>query len=278
MQANPKIVILGEAKSGTTGLYFKIKNSISPNARCVFEPKGYQYHSEAGDNNRPVLAKVLFGNPKIFSYESFSSFDHKIFIVRDPRDRIISEMLFWVAESEMCQNNDRLNQYMKLLKQKEDSPQCISVFELVKQGRLLGGAKFDKVTWKNRIYERFGWIREFLRLNPEYFLLKYDDFISDNLTELEKYLGFQLLGEAKPVGFSEIVVRTKKSGDWKNWFLPEDVDYFRPAIDEFLSEYGFSIDWSLNENPIIDASYCTKYIKKTLKKRNCIADYQTEPS
>jgi hypothetical protein len=36
-----KIVIFGLAKSGTTALFYKIKNSLPPDTVCLFEPRSF---------------------------------------------------------------------------------------------------------------------------------------------------------------------------------------------------------------------------------------------
>ncbi len=267
MLGNTKVVILGEAKSGTSGLFFKLKNSIQKNTRCLFEPENYLYVPEPGDDRIPVLAKILFGNPSVFDYSSFACFDKKIFIVRDPRDRIISEMLFWVNESGFWQNERKLNTYMDLLQGKEVDPGSISVIDLIRTARSLDNPGFNWGSWTQRIEERFVWMFGFLDNNPDYYLLKYEDFVSDRLARLENYLGFPVRGEAEVAGWAEIVARTKGFGDWKNWFTPEDINYFKPILTKPIQRFGYSEDWDTNAIPIIKSEYCTKYVEKTINKK-----------
>ena len=83
-----KILIAGAPKTGTTALFYRIKNSLDGGVREMFEPRGYV--AEPGDGACHVLAKVLLDPLIDLDMESFSSFEKKIGIVRDPRDRLIS--------------------------------------------------------------------------------------------------------------------------------------------------------------------------------------------
>lgn len=264
--ANPKVVILGAAKSGTTGLFFKIRNSLPGNTRCLFEPDDYQYVPAPGDDSRPVLVKVLFGDPSRFDYRSFEKFDKKIFILRDPRDRVISEMLFWVCESNLWRNSAKFSGYLDMLRQKEQDPACLSVIDLVKAGRSLSDPHFSWTEWTEKIKRRLKWTEDFIRNNPQYFLLKYEDFVRAKLSELENYLGFALRGDAVVKGWADIVVRTKASGDWRNWFTKEDVDYYLPIMESFLRKFNYPGEWRIAPDPKIDAEDCTNYIIKTVEK------------
>lgn len=266
---NLKIVILGEAKSGTTGLFYKFKNSMPKTTRCVFEPKGYEYLPKFGDDARSVLIKALFGDPNRYRYHTFDKFDKKVFIVRDPRDRIVSEMLFWVCESSFWRDEAKLREFMDLLIKKENNPGSVSLVELIRLGRLLDNPTFKLESWKLRIVRRLELMREFLANNPGYFVLKYEVFVSGQLAELENYLGFSLKGKSDVTGFEDIVTRTKSYGDWKNWFTEKDIDFFRPYLESPLKQYGFSSDWSVNRNQVIQKDHGSGYVIKTLLKKGC---------
>src|SRR5687767_12482448 len=87
-----KILIAGLGKSGTTALFYLIASSLGkgPKPKLLFEPKECpaDLRSARGD----VVAKVLI-DPQL-NAASFSHFDRKITLIRDPRDRIISALLY----------------------------------------------------------------------------------------------------------------------------------------------------------------------------------------
>ena len=93
-----KIVIAGLPKSGTTALFYKIKNSLPRNAKGLFEP--FKYIPNPEDEKFDLVAKILFWPNRLEAdYDSWGCFDKKIMIIRDPRDRYISEFLYIVRHS-----------------------------------------------------------------------------------------------------------------------------------------------------------------------------------
>lgn len=83
-----KIVIFGLAKSGTTALFYKIKNSLPPDTVCLFEPRSFdpravkkkRIKSLLSHRREPdVLAKVLPFRPHDpADVDSFSHFERLI--------------------------------------------------------------------------------------------------------------------------------------------------------------------------------------------------------
>ena len=96
-QYPPRIAIFGQYKTGTTGLYYKIKNSLPASVRTLFEPQRFTTHPD--DATRPILAKVILGvsgAPNPIDYDSFLHFDRKVYLIRDPRDWTVSGLLFMI--------------------------------------------------------------------------------------------------------------------------------------------------------------------------------------
>ncbi len=84
----------------------------------------------------------------------------------------------------------------------------------------------------------------------------------NKIGKLEEYLGIKLHGEAVVDNWVSRVVRTKSSGDWKNWFLEEDIEYFRPIFREFMERYEYPDDWGVNAKPGIRREHCSEYVKR----------------
>jgi len=124
-----KILISGLGKSGTTALFFRIKNSMPENTKTLFEPEKYIPH--AHDQNKAVLAKILLYKPQEIDYESFSCFDKKILIIRDPRDRLIS-MLLYRAWNSFYGDDHKVSKFLELLRKKELRPSSVSVLNILR--------------------------------------------------------------------------------------------------------------------------------------------------
>src|SRR5262249_13533189 len=136
-----RVVIAGQPKTGTTALYFRIKNSVPPDAWCLFEPKEY-VPPAVGLNPKWVVAKVLIGRayargaeprPDGFyvDHESFATFDRKLHILRDPRDNLVSSLLYGVRHSSFYSSDRRLEQFLRLLQEKERNPSAVSMLQLL---------------------------------------------------------------------------------------------------------------------------------------------------
>lgn len=267
-----KIAIFGQWRTGTTGLFYKIKNSLPPKTPVYFEPSRYKKPFLCRDTGYE-LAKVILGsttqeNKDVANYEEFMHFDKKILIVRDPRDWLVSGLLFLIQQySSIYSNQDRMTNILELLAKKEGSPDSISV---VKISETILNAIPDRnldimVEWIQQQHEL---VYDFERGLDDYFLIKYEDFIDGMLSELQNYLGIKLEGEAlvDDVERSHIP-RTKNYGNWKNWYTEKDIEFFKPVFSSYLDKYGYPDSWETNSEKYIDPEYCSKYVKKTVQNR-----------
>ncbi|MCB0165375.1 MAG: class I SAM-dependent methyltransferase [Anaerolineae bacterium] len=264
---NPqKIAIFGQYRTGTTALFYKIGNSLPADMRALFEEQKYVPQPE--DANRWVLAKVILGvgMDQSIGYDSFLGFDKKIYVVRDPRDRVISQMLFLIRQSpSIYGHKDRLRHIQRLLTQKEQNPKSLSVIEILKH--IL--AYIPNHSWQKSIQwviRQHQWLPEFEMRLSDYVTIKYEDFVDERIEGLERYLEIPLAGSATVDPMFDYVVRTKSYGNWRDWFLEEDVKYFKPLLEGYIKRHHYSNDWSLNEQPHIQPEHCTQYIERTINK------------
>ena len=258
----PKIVIAGTSKSGTTALYFKIKNSMPRFARGTFEIR--RYEPRFFDNIFGVVAKI-FCHYKKEDLDTYKDFDKKILLVRDPRDIAISTLLYgggfeWIYNKD----KERILEWINLIMEKEKNPSSVSVKNL---GEYLLNNEGVNPFFKH--FERM--IKEtvnFRERYKDYFMLKYEDLIRGEISSLEDYLGFKLV-EHNTVGnkFSR-VVRTKGSDNWRNWFTEEDIAFFKSLLTEYLEKFEYNAaDWKLNENPKILPEHASGYVLRILNER-----------
>lgn len=82
-----------------------------------------------------MLAKIILGvdeSPK--KTESYMGFQKKIYLIRDPRDLVISGVLFKIQqEPSIYSRASRLDRIVDLLKEKKDNPRAVSVCNLLKE-------------------------------------------------------------------------------------------------------------------------------------------------
>lgn len=254
-----KIVIAGQYKSGTTAILTKIRSAMPASTLVLFEPRGYEA-STASD----VLAKILIDNPDYVDFASFDSFDRKILIVRDPRDNMVSRVLYRIFEHpDFCLDDDKVAQFVGLLRKKEADPKSVSLLELIGLFNRLKG-----VDTLGRLTKRATRGLEFHAERPDYFVYRYEDLVQSAFAPLESYLGLRLTHGAATVDRAVgRVTRTKGSGDWRNWFLEADVAFFRPHFATYMEHYGYGVDWSAAENPVVRPDHASEYVLRLVQEK-----------
>ena len=98
-----------------------------------------------------------------------------------------------------------------------------------------------------------------------FFVLKYEDFVNRNLSELENYLDFELTGSSNVPNEHKRVERTKRAGDWENWFTNYDIKYYKPLFREYMERYGYG-NWNLPDVQNISPDHGTTYILRLVKE------------
>ena len=126
---------------------------------------------------------------------------------------------------------------------------------------------------KSQLYLDFN--MEFHDRYPEMLAMKYEDVVDNQLEPIEKYIGFFLNGNSLVDAQYENVIRTKSYGDWRNWFLPEDVEFFKPIFKNYMERYGYRQDWDLNLSPRILPAHCSEYAEKITAEFFSKKDFRT---
>lgn len=273
-----RVVIYGLARSGTTALFYIIRESLPADAVCLFEPRAFDPRAFKA---RPlarllhrrrepdVLAKVLpFRPAEPADAASFSGFDKQILLVRDPRDRLVSRLLYGAYDSTFYGRDESLAAFLSLLRRKEADPRSVSVRELLKTFAELNGDEFSFDGWAAD-YARHS-VRaplDFHDCHAGLFVCKYEEMVEGRLGALEEYLGLKLRpGPSVPAEYRR-VARTKTRGGWRDWLTPEDVEYLRPVFRPYLERYYEGADWELSARPSVPAGFGSGYVLRIVNER-----------
>ncbi len=257
-QRYPMILVTGSPKTGTTALYHSIKNALPQDSICQFEPENRNLPVPER-NDRPVLVKSF-----IPACEAYDFFEKKILITRDPRDHLISNMLY--RPYNIFNRHDRSDtgreqfkeDMLSLLKKKEASPLSVSVREIQElQDR-----------WNIPSYGLR--MIKYYHERPGIFLFKYEDYIDKKLMALSAYLGISL--DTVSDVPQKRVIRSKAYGNWKDWFTPSDVEHYRPLFQDYMAEFGYEDAWELNPNPKIDPALSSQYVMRIIEEAIEIAN------
>jgi hypothetical protein len=250
-----KVAIIGMPKTGTTALYESIKLELPLDTVTSFEPKNKSELSyvltEKRDN---ALTKIMFTklNDVDFRVEEF---DKTVVIVRDPRDYLVSSLLYKFDDPKICKSNEKLKYLISLFKVKQERPDQISFT------KLYSAFSDTEINW-NLHLKLYKNLLKFIE-KQNVFVLKYEDFAYDLLQPLNYYLGLTVKNKRKLEGWTAKIQRKGTSGDWKNWFTKDDL-YLREVFLDVMSKLNYS-DWDLSPKPVIEDKYCLGYINKLIE-------------
>jgi hypothetical protein len=264
----PRIAVMGQYKTGTTALFFKIKNSMPTPPRTLFEAARFVPQSE--DARTGVLAKVMVqpgSIPQAVDYASFIDFERKIYITRDPRDRFVSDVLFAIQQNaEIYQNEKLFDRLIRLLEEKERNPSKVSLLTICS---LMAEGTPDRSPECRReiIADLHQFLFSFEATLTKHLVVKYEEFVENRLGPIEEYLRLQLQAPPEVERHYPHVPRTCSSGDWRHWYLAEDVAFFKDAMQSYIERYGYSRSWDTESARFIAPAHCSEYVKRTVSLR-----------
>lgn len=253
------VLILGLPRSGTTALFCRVRNSLPfPVTECFEPPEG-----PPCVRNRDIVAKLLWSSGKEALIASYEHLSKKIWIARDPRDRMAGYLLYFGGYHKLYEKSwDEIDGRLALLEKKERDPAAVPLYALWQN--LCGE---DPGQLRERIEKIYSGVLEFTAASKGYFTLKYEDYVDDKVEALESYLGFRLTPDKQVRSCWKRVEGTKSYSHWRHWFTPEDVDFFRPLFSDYLARYEYDEDWRLASEPAIPASFGAAYVRRLIEEK-----------
>jgi hypothetical protein len=260
-----RTIILGLPKSGTTALFYGVRNALPQPPRELFEPLDAAAIT-AHQHQRHFLTKVLPTSwEQPFSPALLHDFTHRLFIVRDPRDVLVSRVLYVIWNTQIHQNPAAVHAWLDLLAQKQRQPHSIPLTELIRVNATWRGQTLEQEL--ERIAPATAMLHQLQQASPAHCVLRYEDMVADRLTELETYLQLPLPRPFKVDAKVNRVARTQGSGNWKHWCTPADEPLLRPLLATYLQAYGYPPDWHLATEPIISPEHSTHYVLKIVNQK-----------
>lgn len=264
-----RIFILGTGKSGTTALVYKIAGGLQ-NCQAFSGGRPGKYLG----NYENAVYKHTYEESKGKSFDLYLNhlkeehYDRKIWMARDPRDVAVSRMLYRWQKGNKGQKNQFLT-HLNLVLKKENNPHFVSFCEIYRYARFNDWPlSLDEVFEEEQV--RYQRMYEFVkRLDDDWFFFTYEDMVTKNFARLNTYLGFEVQEDAEvPQSTGKAkVIRKKSTGDWRHWFLKEDISLLKPAYTPYMELIGYDCDdWRLAENPLIEPEYSSVYMKNLARK------------
>ncbi len=260
-------VIVGAARTGTTATFYAVARGLEGTGESVYAL--YEQHNrriyESLDKYAPerLIVSKLLVTSRSFDRAVAAPFSHRVLIVRDPRDTLLSALLFFpVLAINAGIDADQVDAFTDLILRKEQDPESISMKSLLRHGYRLVS---PEGTLRNLIAS---WFLATMRYHDHVpsMVAKYESLVDGELDELEEYLSLQLGNRESDASRSHIA-RTGEYGSWRNWFVADDLPYFRPLLATYMRCYGYEDDWELPERPTIDPATASSYIQQSTQVR-----------
>jgi len=256
-----RVVIVGMGKSGTTALLYAVRAAMPAQTTLLFEPRAF-VAVEAAD----VAAKVLLHPKHPMPHAFYRQFDRVVLLVRDPRDILISRALYRIfGAASLLTDQAKLDAYLALLAAKEADPRAVSMLAInALFEQLTGSATHSDGTRLRMLEDAMAFHDAF----PDCLLFKYEAMVEGRYDALAAYLALPIAA-APPDVPPELqrVVRSRRAGNWRDWFCPEDVAHYRPLLAPYMQRYGYDDDWSLAPAPAILPEECTGYVLRLVRER-----------
>ena len=272
MNGPQNTLVHGLAKSGTTALFSRIRNSMPADVVVEsFEPPNIETikkaHEEARRKQAPLLVKVLHASVLEdlgANEENRRIFDKIVLIVRDPRDILVSATLYGGSYHGLWRRSPHaVARALALLRQRERGVP-------VPLGRLHEALTREPLDSRiASLVEGINACREAIKGfdNSRVFTIPYENFVTNDLDDLAGFFGYPLTGSGDVDPKFSRVTRTKSSGDWRRWITPDDVPILQNALKDILPTLGYDPDdWALEENAEIEPAHASEYVFRLLNE------------
>src|ERR1700754_1145803 len=216
------VTVMGLAKSGTTAIAQTIANTLNIE-RVIFEPKSTKEIVDLTNREQPWVMKMIFAHLRDegpFLYENFRedsplAVTDQIYIMRDPRGRLVSAIYYQAYETFYYNDYgpDEKEAWLDVFREKERRPNELSMQWV--SARI--NDRFGKKVFQRRDLPQEQFDTYLAGVRTPHKLLRYEDFVADTVRDPE--LAAMLQGERSVPAAYERVRRTEGDETWPNFLL-----------------------------------------------------------
>lgn len=270
-----RIFLLGLSKTGTSVLAYKIHDALSEPKAIHFEVS--RFGQEIGESildHLPLMTEdinmitkclVHPRHVKDFAtiFECASLYTHHVWIARDPRDRLISELLYSFYSGHRPEDpakgkkfDENYQRVLHKVREKEKAPRAVSMASL--------HAHLDPRSYAGIQYMTYLNLNDLLRrMEGKWHFVRYEDLVDGKLEALEDYLGLDLKAATEVASHRNRVKRSAKYGNWREWFTEEDVRTLKPIFNPYLKRFGYDTeDWELHPPEELPSVLGSEYLTR----------------
>ena len=254
-----RCLVVGQAKSGTTALFSSISQAMD-NPTLYFEAPA----STIGEPAANAVAKIIIEHELPETILRLAArFDHRILLVRDPRDNLISRLMYTLAGTPKALGDDLfLLEFLALLRQKQSAPASVDTMRLL---AMLSGVPEG---FLNIILSHIRRFTDFTEcIDKSWLVVRYERMIAGDLGDLSAALGVTVSGQVEVDPHYARVARTRGAGDWRHWFTARDIVRLRPVFTPLLGRLGYDDDWELSPEPQIMPEHSWGFLLRLIDER-----------
>ena len=181
---------------------------------------------------------------------------------QDPRDNLVSRLLFRMVSPAFVENRNVYTKMLPLFEKKVENPDSISVCDLFSR---MEKTNLMEPMIESRVRENLDLFMDWHANSPDCIIYKYEEFVRGNYDKIA--LITQRVDEVdnSVETIYPQIKRSGKTGDWRQWFLQSDVEFFRPRFERYMQIYGYEDEWDLPKKQRIDRSTSIDYVRKYAK-------------
>jgi hypothetical protein len=250
------------AKTGTTALFYGIKKKLPETAFFLFEPNTPQQWRSLASRHSVTLTKSL-----LMSYLAADIdpgfFKKIVVLVRDPRDQLLSRLLYWAAQ--LSKRRESLREpVLAAIIQKEIDPRGTPFIDLLNSIAAMDSV--HEIFPEDPIEEFCHRLRNAVDTFPALsgsFVLRYEQMVDGNIQNLRKYLDLEIQPVVQVPHELKRVERSKGYDEWERWFLPSDIEILMPLFKEYMDAFGYMKGQPAEVGSPIDALTSSEFIRKS---------------
>lgn len=242
------ILIYSLGKSGTTALLYSLA-SATGKRDLIFEPRQLKTVDFA---QAPVLVKSINAHLWEQDKDYFSRFEKKILLLRNPLDRIVSNLLYLPYNGDGFSDDRNTKKYLEYLQ-----GLCSGTHHGIRGLDEMYAGVTNGRRVINLVAEQSKQLLALARseYGEMFFDFKYEDFVSGNVSHLNDYLGFEIdLGAEVGKGHK----RTKRAGrydDYKRYFSDAEISEMRELFGDFASQFDYEFSPGESEPISLQETY-----------------------
>ena len=254
-----KLAIVSLSRSGSTLMYYDLLSALPSTCLSFFEPT-FDFTNQIRGAHHALVKLIIDRLDSATRSVLSDSAIRKILLTRDPRDRLISSLLFSLHGNQ----EEKLVQQLGILKQKVNNPTSISFLALARE--ILGLDSMDPIF--DYIHASLSNMEDAINASNNSMQVRYEDYIVAPVQSLFSKLSLDYDHTAKGniPGRHKYGLRRGSSGDWQDWFTTEDVGLLKPIFQKFIETHGYDSDWALSPNPTISRVHTIDFIIKAHRK------------